>query len=172
MNRTKRILLAIAAVALTACGTPHGAPSRVIVPHGATLKSAADSLARAGLVSWPKLFRAYARVTSGDRDIKPGTYLLKKGTPWKDIIAALNGGKGLVSTITIPEGFSLQQIVPLLAKTLGVPVDSVNAAVRDTALLARLDIPTPTLEGYLFPDTYAFPAGTSARLAVGEMVHE
>lgn len=172
MNPTKRILLVAAAVSLTACGTPHGAPTRVIVPRGATFKSATDSLARAGLVSWPKLFRAYARITSGNRYIKPGTYLLKKGTPWKDIIAALNGGKGLVSTITIPEGFSLQQIVPLLAKTLKVPEDSVIAAVRDTALLARLDIPTPTLEGYLFPDTYAFPAGTSARLAVGEMVRE
>jgi UPF0755 protein len=168
-----RAILGIAAVAILAgCGTPHGAPTRVIVPRGATFKNATDSLARAGLVSWPKLFRAYARVTSGDRDIKPGTYLLKHGTPWKDIISALNGGKGLVNTITIPEGFSLQQIVPLLAKTLSVPEDSVTAAVRDTAILARLDIPTPTLEGYLFPSTYAFPAGTGARLAVSEMVRE
>jgi Predicted periplasmic solute-binding protein len=77
-----------------------------------------------------------------------------------------------VNTITIPEGYSLLQIVPLLAKTLDVSEDSVNAAVRDTALLAKLDIPTPTLEGYLFPSTYAFPAGTTARLAVNEMVRE
>jgi UPF0755 protein len=46
----------------------------------------------------------------------------------------------------------------------------VNAAVRDTALLHRLDIPTPTLEGYLFPDTYTFPAGTSAREVIEAMV--
>ena len=51
-----------------------------------------------------------------------------------------------------------------------MPIDSVNAAVRDTALRARLDVPTPTLEGYLFPDTYAFPLGTTARQAVHEMV--
>jgi UPF0755 protein len=38
-------------------------------------------------------------------------------------------------------------------------------------LLARLDIPTPTLEGYVFPDTYAFPVGTTARQAVREMVY-
>jgi UPF0755 protein len=44
--------------------------------------------------------------------------------------------------------------------------------VRDTALLARLDLPTPTLEGYLFPDTYAFPLGTTARQAVQEMVYD
>lgn len=172
MNPIKRSFFICATAMLCACGTPHGAPVRVIVPRGSTFKVATDSLSRAGLVSWPKMFRAYARVISGDRDIKPGMYLLKPGTPWKDIISALNGGKGLVNTITIPEGFSLQQIVPLLAKTLNVPEDSVNAAVRDTALLARLDIPTPTLEGYLFPNTYAFPAGTSARLAVNEMVRE
>jgi len=43
--------------------------------------------------------------------------------------------------------------------------------VSDTALLARLDVPTKTLEGYLFPDTYAFPIGTTARQAVREMVY-
>jgi UPF0755 protein len=96
---------------------------------------------------------------------------LKHGTPWNDIINALNGGHGLVNTVTIPEGWTISQITPALAKTLKVPVDSVNAAVRDTALLARLDIPNPTLEGYLFPDTYAFPIGTTARQAVREMVY-
>jgi UPF0755 protein len=143
----------------------------VIIPRGASFAQAADSLARTGLVGSPKLFRLYGRVTGGDRNIKPGTYLLKHGTPWKDIVSALNGGHGLVNTITIPEGYTLSQITPLLARTLRVPLDSVQVAVRDTALLARLDIPNPTLEGYLFPDTYAFPVGTTARQAVREMVY-
>ncbi len=106
----------------------------------------------------------------GDRNIKPGTYLLKNGTPWRDIVKALNGGRGLVNTLTIPEGYTIQQIKPVLARTLFVPPESVDAAVRDTALLRRLDVPTETLEGYLFPDTYAFPAGTTASQAVREMV--
>jgi len=117
------------------------------------------------------MFRLYGRLTGGDRNIKPGTYLLKHSTPWKDIISALNGGHGLVNTITIPEGYNLSQITPLLARTLKVPAESVQAAVRDTALLARLDIPNPTVEGYVFPDTYAFPVGTTARQAVREMVY-
>ena len=53
--------------------------------------------------------------------------------------------------------------MPQLARVLGAPVDSVQAAVRDTALLHALDLPTPTLEGYLFPDTYVFPDGTTPR---------
>jgi UPF0755 protein len=167
-----RSALVAACVFAAACaGQPHGAPTRVIVPRGASFAQAADSLARNGIVSSPRTFRLYGRLTGGDRNIKPGTYLLKHDTPWKDIISALNGGRGLVNTITIPEGYTLSQITPLLARTLRVPAESVQAAVRDTALLARLDIPNPTLEGYVFPDTYAFPVGTTARQAVREMVY-
>ena len=168
-----RSVLVAGSIVLVACGnTPHGAPARVIIPRGASFGQATDSLAKAKLIGWPKMFRLYGRVTGGDRNIKPGTYLLKHGTPWRDIISALNGGRGLVNTITIPEGYTVSQITPLLARTLKVPVDSVRVAMRDTALLARLDIPNPTLEGYIFPDTYAFPIGTTARQAVREMVYD
>lgn len=174
MRRSRALLLAfVLAAALTtgACqGSPHGPAIRIIVPRGASFAEATDSLTRAGLINAPALFRAYARARRDDRNIKPGTYLLKRGTPWSEILNALNGGRGLVNTVTIPEGFSLLQIVPLLAQSLEVPADSVRAAMRDTAVLARLDIPVPTLEGYVFPDTYAFPEGTSARQAVDEMV--
>lgn len=173
MHRANRLLAlsAMSAVAVACAGQPHGAPTRVIIPRGASFGQATDSLAGAGLVGYPKLFRLYGRVTGGDRNIKPGTYLLKHGTPWTDIISAMNGGHGLVNTVTVPEGYTISQITPLLARTLKVPADSVTAAVGDTALLARLDIPNKTLEGYLFPDTYAFPIGTTARQAVREMVY-
>jgi len=173
MFRADSRLAFVAACALVAAcsGQPHGAATRVIIPRGASFAQAADSLARTGLIGSTRMFRLYGRVTGGDRNIKPGTYLLRHGTPWKDIVSALNGGHGLVNTMTIPEGYTLSQITPLLARTLKVSMDSVQAAVRDTALLARLDIPNPTLEGYIFPDTYAFPLGTTARQAVREMVY-
>lgn len=152
------------------CSTPRGAPIRVIVPKGASFAVATDSLKKAGLVGQPFFFRVFARLKGTDRNIKPGTYLIKRGTPWSEIVGAMHGGHGLVNTITIPEGLSLAQIVPMLAQTLTVPVDSVNAAVSDTAFITRVGSPTKTLEGYLFPDTYAFPDGTTARAAVLEMV--
>ena len=167
----RRALVALCVVSAACAGQPHGAPSRVIIPRGASFRQAADSLARTGIIGSPRLFRLYGRFTGGDRNIKPGTYLLKHGTPWSEIVNALNGGRGLVNTITIPEGYTISQITPVLARTLGVPADSVQTAMRDTALLARLNVPNPTLEGYVFPDTYAFPVGTTARQAVREMVY-
>lgn len=129
-----------------------------------------DSLARTGVVRSARLFRMYASLKHSDREIKAGTYMLHRNEGWNTVLDALRAGKGIVHVVTIPEGFSLFQIAPLIASKLSLPMDSVEAAVRDTALLHRLDIPMPTLEGYLFPDTYIFPDGATARSAVDAMV--
>jgi UPF0755 protein len=131
---------------------------------------AADSLEKAGVIRNAALFRLYSFVRGRDRSIRAGTYLFRRGISWGEVLDDLHGGKGLVRSITIPEGWSLAQIVPQLTRVLSAPMDSVQAAVRDTALLHALDVPTPTLEGYLFPDTYVFPDGTTPRRAVRVMV--
>ena len=69
-----------------------------------------------------------------------------------------------------PRRVGALQIVPALANEARRAAGIGDAAARDTALLRELDIPTPTLEGYLFPDTYIFADGTSPRVAVREMV--
>jgi UPF0755 protein len=63
------------------------------------------------------------------------------------------------------------QIESSLETKLGSTHDSIVAAGRDTGLLHSLDLSTPTLEGYLFPDTYVYPDGTTPRVAVAAMVH-
>ncbi len=161
--------LGTAGVAACTADRP-AAQVRVIVPRGASLRVAADSLAARRVIRSATLFRAYASLTDRDRGIKPGTYLLRRGAPYRELIGALENGRGLVHVVTVVEGWELRQIAPQLARALGVPRDSVDAALRDTALLARLDVPTPTLEGYVFPATYTYPDGTTARQAVRQMV--
>jgi len=171
MKQRVRCLAAIGLVAsIAACGSGSGAPVRVTIPQGANLRVAADSLSRAGVVAYPRFFRIYASMRRGDRGIKAGTYMLRPHEGWGTVLDALRRGKGLVHVVTIPEGYAISQIEPLLASKLGQPEDSVAAAVSDSALLHQLDVPTKTLEGYLFPDTYIFPDGTGARAAVEMMV--
>jgi UPF0755 protein len=169
-RRPAATTVAIAAAALvTACGGSGGS-TRVTIPPGANMRVAAESLAKAGVVHGQRLFRVYASLRRSDRGIKAGTYLLHRNESWGAVLEALRAGKGIVEVVTIPEGFSLSQIEPLVASKLDLPADSVDAAARDTALLHKVGAPTPTLEGYLFPDTYVFPAGTTARTAVQAMV--
>jgi len=134
------------------------------------MRAVAESLHVAGLVRFPGVFRTYAKLRGSDRGIRPGTYLIERGSGWGDLLATLRSGRGIVAVVTIPEGFTLAQIQPVLASRLSVPEESVSVAARDTALLRRLDLPTVTVEGYLFPDTYFFAPGTSARVAVSVMV--
>jgi UPF0755 protein len=170
MRSARRLVLAMSVALASACRGGGTGEVRVQVPRGATLRVAAESLAKAGVVQNATAFRLYAMVRGRDRSIRAGTYLFKRGISWGEVLDDLRGGKGLEHAITIPEGWSLFQIVPQLARVLNAPVDSVEAAVRDTALLHALDVPTPTLEGYLFPDTYVFPEGTTPRTAVRIMV--
>jgi UPF0755 protein len=156
--------------AAAACGGGSGTTVRVTIPNGANMRIAGDSLAKAGVIQWPRLFRVYASLRHRDREIRAGTYMLHRDAGWGFVLDALRAGKGIVHVVTIPEGFALFQIEPLIASKLGQPIDSIDAAVRDTALLHRLDIPTPTLEGYLFPDTYVFEDRTSAATAIDAMV--
>lgn len=151
-------------------GSSGGGTIRVTIPPGSTFGTAVDSLARAHVISSPRIFTFYAKARGRDRSLKAGTYAFARGASWNDVLDALTRGKGLVQTVTIPEGFALTNIAPLLARTLSVPAESVMAAASDTALLHRLDVPTPTLEGYLFPATYTFAQGTTASEAVGMLV--
>ncbi|MEP6731741.1 MAG: endolytic transglycosylase MltG [bacterium] len=155
---------------MTACSSANDKNVRVMIPRGANLRVAAESLAKSHVVSSAMTFRVYAMIKGGGRSIKAGTYVLKPSLSYREVLDMLQGGKSVEQRITIPEGWSLEQIVPQLARVLEAPVDSVQAAMRDTALLHALDIPTKTLEGYLFPDTYVFPDGTTPRAAVRLMV--
>jgi UPF0755 protein len=151
-------------------GGPEGERVRVLVPAGASFREAADSLGAAGLIVSPRAFGYYARFKGRDRTIRAGTYELQRGSSWDALIDALHTGKGVVAVVTIPEGWLIRQMIPVLARALDLPRDSLEAAVRDSALRARVGTPVETLEGYLFPDTYTFALGTTARQAVAAMV--
>jgi UPF0755 protein len=73
--------------------------------------------------------------------------------------------------VTIPEGWTLAQIEALVVTKLDIPADSMKAATRDSAVMRRLELPPKAdkLEGYLFPSSYSFAPGTSARAVVNVM---
>ena len=150
-------------------GVP-GAETRFTIRKGSPFREAADTLAAHNVVRLPRLFAIYARLRGHDRTLRTGTYVLRRGLSWEGILSALRSGRGVIHQVTIPEGFTIAQMTPLLAEALELDAGAINAAVRDSALLQRLDIPSGTLEGYLYPDTYAFPDRATAREAVLTMV--
>ena len=155
---------------VVACGGEGNA--RVTIPSGASMRIAADSLEAAGVIGSARAFRFYAKLTGRDRSIKAGTYLLDRGASWSAVVDALVAGRGIVLTVTIPEGWDLRTIVPSVAKVMKVPEPALDSAARDTTLIKRLGIPIQTLEGYLFPETYLLPDGSEALPIVRRLVAE
>ncbi len=145
---------------------------RVIIPRGASMRAAADTLAAHDVIGSARFFRWFAAITGNERSIKPGTYQFARRSGYTYVLDALVTGKGLIHTVMVPEGFDLRDLTQLLVKSLNVNRDSVHAAVTDTAWLYRLEVPAATLEGYLFPATYFFPDGTTAREAVEAMLRQ
>lgn len=167
----RRTLLAGALVALVACGgNPSGDPVRVTVPQGSGFSAVADSLAAKEIVETPRVFGWYARFRGSARSIKPGVYEFQRGTAWDDVLAKLVAGDVVRDRLTIPEGWTVAQMAPRLARASGVPADSVLRLLTDTVAPDRFEVPGPTLEGYLYPATYEFPAGTPVERVVGQLV--
>jgi UPF0755 protein len=159
-------------LALAGCATADDTEVVLTIRPGSSFREAADSLAAHGVVRFPRLFGFYAARRGRDRSTRYGMYVIRRGASWNGILHALQTGEGIMNRVTIPEGWPLWETLPVLANTLELPLDSLEAAVRDPALLARLGIPrrVETAEGYLFPDTYDFPKGVTAREAVELMV--
>ena len=163
---------ALAALVVGAMACDGSGNARVTVPSGASMRLAADSLEAAGVIGSAKLFSVYAKVTGRDRNIKAGTYILDRGASWNAIVNALVAGKGIVLTLTIPEGWDLKTIIPTVSRVMKVPAAALNSASRDAALIRQLKVPVPTLEGYLFPETYLLPESSTALPIVRRLVAE
>lgn len=163
--------LLAAGLLLAGCGGGgEGETVRVTIPEGSGMAAVSDSLAAHDVIGWPSGFRLYARFQGAERSVKPGVYELRQGSRWGDVLDKLVSGDVVQVRLTIPEGWTARQIAARIAEVAGAPVDSVLALVADTAAAERWDVPGPTLEGYLYPATYSFPAGTPPRRMVQALV--
>lgn len=151
--------LLTALLALSCAGQPEGEPLQLTVPRGASLHEVTDTLVARGIVRRAPLFRAYVRLQRADRALKAGVYRFRAGERWADIVSSLREGRVVSVPMTIPEGWTLERMVPRLAAATGLPEDTVRARLRTDSLAERLGVPGPGVEGYLFPDTYRFTPG-------------
>ncbi len=140
--------------------TPPGS-QRVLIAPGASLPQIAQQLEQAGVVSDADRFSKLARWREVAQKIKAGEYeFIKAATP-DEVLDRLVSGDVLKVRITIPEGFALREIAARVAAAgLGTAEQFLRMA-SEPARLRKLGIPGPSLEGYLFPETYIVTTTTS-----------
>lgn len=129
------------------------------IPEHFSCAGTGDVLFQKGLVRSPRLATLYARMHSLDQQIKPGRYLFNTGQSLPEIVRALVAGPSDKGVFTVPEGYTLSQLVALLAEKGLADEEKISACVRQPDAYAEYTflegIPDgQDLEGYLFPDTY------------------
>ncbi|PKL05893.1 MAG: endolytic transglycosylase MltG [Spirochaetae bacterium HGW-Spirochaetae-9] len=136
------------------------------VEKGFTADDVASLLMENGLIRNRWLFRALLQLGGADRKLKAGTYSVETGTSMLDIIGMLSKGRTLQIQVTIPEGLTARSIGIILEKAGICSQSSFLVAAADQDLAKKAGLPGKNFEGFLFPDTYSFPADAPADTVV------
>ena len=163
----------VASLMWSGCSAPPSTdadPIQISVPSGASFTQVVDTLEARGFVTRPTLFTLFARWKGLDTQIRSGTYALRPGVRWTDLLDDLTSGRVVTRELTIPEGWGLRQIVPRIAAFTERTEDEVREIVSGAEAEATFQVPGPGLEGYLLPETYRFAEGTTPEVIVQTMV--
>jgi UPF0755 protein len=142
----------------------------VSVPTGASFRSIADQLCRAGLLRHPRILSAWARYYGLDRRVHSGDYRIETAVSPLQILDILQSPSRALHRVTIPEGLNARQVAVLLERAGFGGRDLFRCAMRDAGLLRELGLPATGMEGYLFPDTYALTWATEPDAILKMMV--
>lgn len=126
----------------------------LIIPQGANVADIGRQLRGAGVIRSAAVFGFVVRARGDARNIQAAEYTFAPHSTLASVVKVLDGG-GRPPTvwITIPEGFTAEQIgAQLQRRGIGTREEFV-AVVRSTSLRFGA-VTSRGLEGYLFPDTY------------------
>jgi UPF0755 protein len=148
-------------------------PVRFTVTLGDTPRLIADNLVVDSLIVDGRLFVDYVRLYDLDRQLEAGTYFLYRSQTLAEIAQALTDSRNSAIPFVILEGERLEEIIAKIdgaqrffgfSGAAFAQVVGPGAAI-DPIFAAQMGIPPgASLEGFLFPDTYQFPADVTAAM--------
>lgn len=146
------------------------AEKTVVIPlHSGTIVIG-EKLEQAGIIRSAEAFRVYAILTGAARRLKAGEYAFAPKSNLAQVVRKLETGEVVRHAVTIPEGYTMGQIAQKLEQAGLVSAQDFLTVGTDARLVKAWEIPGRTLEGFLFPDTYQFTKGMTARQIAKQMV--
>jgi UPF0755 protein len=148
-------------------------PIEVEIPQGTPYSKAVDILVENKLIRDKFLFLTLGRLTGLDTRLRAGYYHFWSSISPFDVFLQLKNGKIVEYDITIVEGDGLLEIGEKLEAKNFISAASFREIAMDVSLLNSLDISGPSIEGYLYPETYKLQKGARPddiiKLMVGKL---
>ena len=137
----------------------------------------AEKLKDEGLIEYKFLFNLFATFTRSKDDVVAGTFTLNTDMDYRALLSGMsaNSATRATVTVTIPEGYTVDQIFTLLEEKGVASVEDLQdmAANHDYAFSFLQDLELgdyPRLEGYLYPDTYEFTTPQNPLYVINKML--
>ncbi|WP_310526603.1 endolytic transglycosylase MltG [Nocardioides sp.] len=125
------------------------------VDEGDATAEIGRNLKAEGVVASVQSFLDAAAADPDSSGIQVGFYSMKKEMSADDALAVLlDPANQVTSTVTVPEGLRVEDVITLLAENTDFGAAKWRAALADDAALGLPDYADGNPEGYLFPATY------------------
>lgn len=149
---------------------PGSGEAQVTVAAGDSGQAIGTKLVDLGVVATVGAFTDAYSANAQATSIQPGTYAVKQQMKASDAVNALLDQANRVSSrVTIPEGYTAEQIYQRIYEVTTIPVDELTAAAADPSALG-VPAAVDNIEGWLYPATYEFEPGSSATQVLSAMV--
>lgn len=140
----------------------------LIIKSGSSFSEISSKLLQEHVIDSRFMLKYPAQFKGIDKKLIPGRYDFSGKNSCRSVLSRLQNGDFLKIKVTIPEGNMIWETASLLAKRMELDSAKIYNLKNDTAFLTQLEI--PSLEGYLFPETYYFPWGIDEKTVVKELV--
>jgi peptidoglycan lytic transglycosylase G len=151
------------------------APAEIVsitVNSGRSLSSVAQELERTGVIRSSLALKIIARWNKQGGQIQAGSYRFDQPATPGEILKRLIQGDVEKVTLTIPEGFTLQQIIERINQQGYGSKTKLAELAYNSDFITSLNISADSLEGYLYPETYLFAPGNDERALLKMMVNQ
>ena len=145
--------------------------------HQVSVGYVAKQLKDAGIIKYKGLFELYCSVSHAKTKIDPGTYELSTNYDYRALVKKMQVGSGAMVTtkVTIPEGYTMEQIFHKLEDENVCSYDDLmdaaaNYSYNYSFIDQSMQGDAKRLEGFLFPDTYEFYQGMQASSAINKFL--
>jgi UPF0755 protein len=134
------------------------APFEFVVPAGASAQGLSDELAAAGLVPSEWEWRLFLRNADASC-LKAGRFEVRRALSLNALLATLCGPP-LADDVpfTVVEGWRIRDIDAALAANGWITAGAYTALAENKSVDLPFPVESPTLEGYLYPETYSVDA--------------
>ena len=153
----------------------------ITIDEGQAVDTVIEELIRTGILkeSWKTYLKIYLRLNNLSSTIQAGTYNLPLNLNIVELIDSLQYADMQDIWITIPEGLRKDEVVEILENEFN-PYNTVTFSSSDllslttnTEYISQFGFPEEVkdLEGYIFPDKYAFSIESTTESVLTKMVN-